>query len=80
MPGSGEPIAQQSALQPLLRGLELDAECLAGLLPGLKVAVDALSSVPDMSTEGRQRVLAQYRDNLERLAAIRKRPGSQSGH
>ncbi len=42
----------------------------AGVRPGLAAAIEALAVEPGMSAEGRQRGVAQFRDNLRRLADI----------
>lgn len=41
-----------------------------GALPGLKAAMSALANESSLSEDGRARVLAQFQDNLARLAAI----------
>lgn len=48
----------------------LDGEFAAGTLPGLTAALAALDAEPGLSADGRERTLAQFRDNLARLAAI----------
>ena len=41
-----------------------------GVQPGLEVALAALAAEHDLSTDGRARALAQFRDNLRRLGAV----------
>lgn len=48
----------------------LTGEMADGTLPGLTAALQALSVEGDLSETGRERALAQFRDNLSRLAAI----------
>lgn len=48
----------------------LEGEIAAGTLPGLAHALAALEGETGLSVEGRARALAQFRDNLARLAAI----------
>lgn len=48
----------------------LDDELAEGVTPGLDAALAALAVEADLSDEGRGRALAQFADNLARLAAI----------
>jgi Sulfotransferase family len=48
----------------------LDGEIAAGTLPGLTAAIAALEAEAGLSEEGRMRAIAQFQDNLTRLAAI----------
>lgn len=48
----------------------LVSEIAAGARPGLAAALSALEAETGLSAEGRERALAQFRDNLARLAAI----------
>jgi len=48
----------------------LDEELAHGVLPGLEQAMTSLAQEHDLSEIGRERALAQFRDNLSRLAAI----------
>ena len=56
--------------QDMLTQAGLDGEFAAGTLPGLTAALAALDAESGLSAEGRERTLAQFRDNLARLAAI----------
>lgn len=56
--------------QDMLTQAGLDGEFAAGTLPGLSAALAALDAESGLSAEGRERTLAQFRDNLARLAAI----------
>jgi hypothetical protein len=48
----------------------LKGEIAAGTRPGLVAALSALKEETGLSAEGKERCLAQFRDNLARLAAI----------
>ncbi len=48
----------------------LEGEFAAGTLPGLTAALTALDAEQGLTEDGRGRALAQFRDNLARLAAI----------
>jgi len=48
----------------------LNGEIAEGTRPGLAAALAALEAESGLSAEGRKRALAQFRDNLSRLAAI----------
>ena len=48
----------------------LSDDLAAGVRPGLTAALDALGVQEGISDDGRTRALAQFRDNLARLAAI----------
>ena len=48
----------------------LTGEIAAGTHPGLDAALRALDAETGLSADGRERALAQFRDNLGRLAAI----------
>jgi hypothetical protein len=48
----------------------LSKEAAAGTKPGLAAALAALAEEDGLSAEGRERALAQFRDNLARLAAV----------
>ena len=61
----GDPTPQQ-----LIDEAGLDADMAAGVMPGLSAALTALSEESGLSEAGHQRALAQFRDNLARLAAI----------
>lgn len=61
----GDPTPQE-----LIGEAGLDAEMAAGVLPGLTAAMDALAQESGLSQTGRERALAQFRDNLSRLSAI----------
>lgn len=54
----------------LLGEVSLPDDLRQGVLPGLAAAVDALAAEPGISEVGRERGLAQFRDNLARLAAV----------
>ena len=56
--------------QQMLADAGLTGEMAAGTLPGLTAALAALAEERGLSHEGRTRALAQFRDNLARLAAI----------
>lgn len=58
------------AADQMLAGAGLSGEVAAGVRPGLSVALSALEAEAGLSAEGRERALAQFRDNLARLAAI----------
>jgi len=61
----GDPTPQE-----LVGEAGLDADMAAGVLPGLTAAMDALAQESGLSQTGRERALAQFRDNLSRLSAI----------
>ncbi|MBA4228810.1 MAG: sulfotransferase family protein, partial [Hyphomonas sp.] len=61
----GDPTPQE-----LVGEAGLDADMAAGVLPGLTAAMDALAQESGLSQAGRERALAQFRDNLSRLSAI----------
>jgi hypothetical protein len=42
----------------------------AGVRPGLEAAIEAIEAETDLTEEGRDRAINQFRDNLSRLAAI----------
>ena len=48
----------------------LGGDIAAGVLPGLTAALASLDAETGLSTDGRNRALAQFQDNLSRLAAI----------
>ncbi|MFS0850494.1 sulfotransferase [Novosphingobium panipatense] len=48
----------------------LDGEIAQGTLPGLEAALAALGAESGLTAAGRDRALAQFRDNLARLSAI----------
>ena len=54
----------------MLAAAGLDGEFAAGALPGLTAALAALEAEDGLSAEGRDRALAQFQDNLARLAAV----------
>lgn len=54
----------------MLADAGLADEIAAGTQPGLTAALAALEVETGLSAEGRERALAQFRDNLSRLAAI----------
>jgi len=54
----------------LIKESGLDEEMSAGVLPGLTIAMESLAAETGLSETGRARALAQFRDNLARLAAI----------
>jgi Sulfotransferase family len=56
--------------EQLLAEAGLAGEIAAGTMPGLAAALAALDAEAGLSDEGRARALAQFRDNLSRLAAI----------
>jgi hypothetical protein len=56
--------------EQLLAEAGLVGEIAAGTLPGLTAALAALDAETGLTDEGRARALAQFRDNLSRLAAI----------
>lgn len=56
--------------EQMLAEAGLEGEAAAGTLPGLSHALAALDVETGLSAEGRERALAQFRDNLARLAAI----------
>jgi len=58
------------AAEQMLADAGLDGEFAEGTLPGLTAALAALDSQTGLTDEGRERALAQFRDNLSRLAAI----------
>lgn len=65
-------LSQRDAIKlDLLTDIELDVDDLAGVTPGLNAAIDALLQEQGLSPEGHQRCLALYKDNLQRLAAIK---------
>ena len=63
-------MADHPTAQAMLATAGLDGELAAGTLPGLTAALAALASEDGLSVEGRARALAQFHDNLARLAAI----------
>lgn len=56
--------------QQLIEEAGLEPDMAAGVMPGLSVALTALGEESGLSEAGRHRALAQFRDNLARLAAI----------
>ena len=56
--------------QDLIEEAGLSGEIAEGTLPGLSAALAALKKETGLSQKGRERALAQFRDNLSRLAAI----------
>jgi Sulfotransferase family len=54
----------------MLAQVGLTGEMAAGTLPGLSAALSALEAETGLSDEGRGRAVAQFQDNLARLAAI----------
>jgi hypothetical protein len=54
----------------LLDGVELSDAMRAGVQPGLEAALEAIEAEADLTDEGRDRAINQFRDNLSRLAAI----------
>jgi hypothetical protein len=54
----------------LLDGVELSDAMRAGVRPGLEAALEAIEAETDLTDEGRDRAIDQFRDNLCRLAAI----------
>jgi hypothetical protein len=54
----------------MLAEVGLRGDMAAGTRPGLSAALAALEAEAGLSAEGRERTLAQFRDNLSRLAAI----------
>ena len=63
-------MADHPTAQAMLAAAGLSGELAAGTLPGLTAALAALAAEDGLSDEGRARALAQFQDNLARLAAI----------
>ena len=63
-------MADHPTAHAMLAAAGLDGELAAGTLPGLTAALAALAAEDGLSDEGRARALAQFQDNLARLAAI----------
>lgn len=64
------PRAACPTAEAMLAATGLDGELAAGTMPGLTAALAALAVEDGLSDEGRTRALAQFRDNLARLASI----------
>jgi hypothetical protein len=62
--------ARQIVAEQMLAEAGLVDDMAAGTRPGLAAALAALNEEAGLSSDGRTRVLAQFRDNLARLAAI----------
>lgn len=58
--------------EAMLSEAGLSNDMAAGTLPGLRAALAALDEESALSEEGRGRAVAQFQDNLSRLAAISK--------
>ncbi|MEJ6011106.1 sulfotransferase [Novosphingobium aquae] len=56
--------------EEMLAEAGLSGEIASGTYPGLSAALTALDMETGLTAEGRERALAQFRDNLARLAAI----------
>lgn len=63
-------MADQLSADALMNAAGLPEDIAAGTRPGLMAALDALGAETGLSEEGRGRALAQFQDNLARLAAI----------
>ena len=63
-------MADHPTAQAMLAAAGLDGELAAGTLPGLTAALAALAVEDGLSDEGGARALAQFQDNLARLAAV----------
>lgn len=63
-------MAEHPRPEAMLATAGLDGEFAAGALPGLTAALAALEAEDGLSAEGRDRALAQFQDNLARLAAV----------
>ena len=63
-------MAEHPRPEAMLVTAGLDGEFAAGALPGLTAALAALEAEDGLSAEGRDRALAQFQDNLARLAAV----------
>lgn len=63
-------MAENPIAEAMLAAAGLDGELAAGTLPGLAAALAALDAETGLSDEGRTRALAQFHDNLARLAAV----------
>lgn len=60
----------RSAADAMLAAAGITGELAVGTMPGLQAALVALGDEEGLSDEGRGRALAQFQDNLARLAAI----------
>jgi hypothetical protein len=60
----------QVTADQLLAEAGLPDAVAAGVRPGLTVAMASLAAESDMGAEGRERGIAQFRDNLRRLAEV----------
>ena len=63
-------MADQLSADALMNAAGLRDDIAAGTRPGLTAALAALEAETGLSEEGRGRALAQFQDNLARLAAI----------
>ena len=63
-------MADQLSADALMSAADLRDDIAAGTRPGLTAALAALEAETGLSEEGRGRALAQFQDNLARLAAI----------
>ena len=63
-------MTEHASADAMMAAAGLTGEFAAGMRPGLTAALDALEVESGLSNEGRDRALAQFQDNLGRLAAI----------
>ncbi len=63
-------MTEHASADAMMAAAGLTGEFAAGTRPGLTAALDALEVESGLSNEGRDRALAQFQDNLGRLAAI----------
>jgi hypothetical protein len=63
-------MTEHDSVDAMMAAAGLTGEFAAGTRPGLTAALDALEVESGLSNEGRDRALAQFQDNLGRLAAI----------
>ena len=63
-------MTEHASADAMMAAAGLTGEFAAGTRHGLTAALDALEVESGLSNEGRDRALAQFQDNLERLAAI----------
>ena len=63
-------MTEHASADAMMAAAGLTGEFAAGTRPGLTAALYALEVESGLSNEGRDRALAQFQDNLGRLAAI----------